>query len=457
VPFGSAAVVFQLLDYDDGDERWLGDWWATWEYLAQRLLRFEFIDSEKKKDEVTLTFQNTDLKMLDAPVFAPGQKLAISWGWPGQLCPPRRMVITQVKAGDPFVVVGHCMLQLLDKEKRSGRWENATASEVVREIAEGYGYAGTYLLLDDTEERGTFVQAYQTDARFLAKLARQHGREFYIDAAGLHWARRATDREPVRVLHYRTDPERGSILDPPQFEIDLSKPTGKVRVVARHPVTKAIVEATAGPTNDDSVANLGREDLVGDPDGDPGLRGGRLARTDVRAASFMTQEQAQRLAWAHYYARIKGRYKLTLPSVIGDSRVGAKNLIGVYGMSETADGLYYLTEVRDTIESGRFVQSYQCEKDSLRRAAAAKKTDTTKPNPKADDPASPPPSPELTHKVTTMIDDNGEIVAAYAFVDQNGEAVGGIRQITPEELAELDDVSVLSSMGATSGAPDDGQ
>lgn len=457
MPYGSASVVFQLLDYDAGDDSWFGDWWTLWEYLSQRLLRFEFTDTEKKKDEVVLTFANPDLRLLDNPVFAPGQKLALSWGWPGQLCPPRRMVVTKVKAGDPLVVTGHCMLHLLDKEKNSARWEGATASEVVREIAAGYGYTGTFLHLDDTAEVGTFVQAYQTDARFLAKLARLHGREFYIDASGLHWQRRQTDREPVRILEYRTDPERGSILEAPQFEIDLSRPTAKVKVVARHPVTKAIVEAEAGPQNNDHVANLGREDLVGDPDGDPGLRGGRLARVDVRPASFLTQEQAQRLAWAHYYARVKGRYKLTLPSVIGDSRVGAKNLIGIYGMSEAADGLYYLTEVRDTIEAGRFVQAYSCEKDSLRRAPAAKKTSAPKPNPKADDPASPPPSGELVRKVTTTTDPNGNVIAAWQFVDSSGAAVGATAAMTPEELAEIDDPQVLYEMGATSGDPDAGQ
>ncbi len=456
MPFGSASVVFQLLDYDSGDDSWLGDWWTTWEYLSQRLIRFEFSDAERKKDEVVLTFSNSDLEMLDAPVFAAGQKLAISWGWPGQLCPPRRMVITKVSAGDPFVVTGSCMLQLLDKEKRSGRWENATASEVVREIAAGYGYTGTYLIVDDTEERGTFVQAYQTDARFMAKLARQHGREFYIDSTGLHWARRQTDREPVRILQYRTDPERGSILEPPQFEIDMSRPTGKVRVVARHPVTKEVVEAIAGPQNNDLVAALGREDLVGDPDSDSGLRGGRLARVDVRPASFMTQEQAQRLAWAHYYARVKGRYKLTLPAVIGDSRVGAKCTIGCYGMSESADGLYYVTEARDTIESGKFVQSYSCEKDSLRKAPAAKSTSVPKSNPKADAPGE-KPSGELTRKLTTTTDPNGNVVAAWSFVDSGGEAVGGISQLTPEELAEYDDPQILYELGATSAEPDAGQ
>lgn len=371
MPYGAAQVLLELIDADAGDDEFnaLHDDIDT--ILKERMILFEFSDHERKKDQLKIVLRNQDFAILENSLFVKGQKFAVTWGWPGRMKNPRRMVVTKVKGGNPMSVFMLDTTQLFDKEKVSRDWENATDSEVVRELAHGHGYRGTFLHIDETTSRHDVVQRFMTDARFIAKLARRNGFEFWVDSSGLHWHKRRTTGDSAKTYIYRTDPGVGDILGEPKFDVNLSKGVSKVKVIARDPRTKQIWEKIGGPDNTE-FDSIGEEDEMGNPDDtEQGLRAGRLSRIDVRYSGMLTEQEAQEEANARYREEVKGRYKMSFEA-IGDSHVGAKLLISVFGISDSWDGMFYVQECIDTIQGGKFTQKIKTQKDALGKVWASR-------------------------------------------------------------------------------------
>jgi len=457
MPFGHATVIISLVDAESDDLDLLSE--EMEKAITERLIRFSFSDHFRKKDQLKLTFRNDDFELLENPIFAKGQKIAVTWGWPGQTAPPRRMVVHKVKGGDPLEVEALDTTQLMDKEKMSRDWENVTDSEVVREIAGEHGYYGQFLHIEETTDRHDISQRYQTNARFLNMLARRNGYEFYVDASGMHWHDRKLSEEPVRTLIYRADPARGDILEPPQFDVDLSKGVSRIKVVARDPRTKELWEVYGGP-NDTEIETLGLEDEMGDPeDADQGLRANRLSRVDVRNMGILTESEAKTIADAMYREAVKGKYKMNL-SVIGDARIGAKVLIDVYNIAPSWDGLYYVRECESVIEGGAFRQELKLEKSMLRKLPVSKKRKKgtkEKDNPVEATGEKKEEVGSLRRKRILTTDPGGNVVLANYWVDETGTAVGDVDYETSAYIDQEADLDYLATIGAQSIEPDAGQ
>lgn len=459
MPFGAAQLYIDLIDQDDGDDNWTVENNTTlWEYLTRRLVSFKFYDRIKGKDRCEMVFRNEDYGMLDNPVFSKGQKLLVSWGWSGNMNVPQRVVVQKITGRENITVMCHCMLSQLDKEKKSRMWVGSTDAEFVRDIAAEYGYTGRYAHIEETSIRHDIVQNYKTDARFLNRLARKNGFDFWIDATGLHWHKRKVNVEPTKTYVCRVDPGRGSVIDIPKFEVNLTKDIAKVAVYARDPRTKKEVVAYGGP-NDTELESLGSEDEMGDPD-DPSLgrRANRMARVDVRSGGMMTQEEAQREADARYTETARDRYKMEM-TVVGDAQVGAKQLIALWNTADIMDGLYFLTEVVHIIENGSFTQELKGRKDAVNKVPAARKThrrgnqssairleDTTI---FGEGPA------ELKKVLTVKVSATGNFVPAWTYGQSGGQGDVG-ENVSASELSTLSDATLerLFQQGSQSQAPD---
>jgi len=461
MPYGSAQVIIQLIDFDEGDDTYYGDYLQMVEYLQTRMLSMKVIDRDRGKDRLELLFRNDDFQMIDSPVFAKGQKLLVTWGWPGDMVTPRRFIVQSVRGGDKVTVSAHCRLSLMDRAKVSRFAENVTHSEFVRMVVEEYGYTGTYQWIEETSVRTDVTQSHVTDARMLNRLARKNGFVFYEDATGIHWHARNLKTEPVRWFIYRQDEGRGDILAPPSFDINMTRGISRVKVTYRDPKTKEWGEALGGP-DDTEIDSLGEETEMGNPDDSgQGRRAGRMTREDVRYGGVMTREEAQTEANARYYETANGRYKMAVP-IIGDSRVGAKLLVGFAGISETLDGLYYINEAEHTIAGGKWTIGLKCRKDAINRVKTSKVV--RKGNKEAKNPAVVPSEDDtmvkekqtLAKTVTLTTDPAGNVVPAYTFVDTTGAYSGPLAMLSPEEILALNDKTLenLYQGGGQSSSPD---
>lgn len=462
MPYGGAQVIIQLVDFDEGDDSFYGDYLQMNEFLQTRLLSMKVQDKDKGKDTLELTFRNDDYQMIESPVFAKGQKLLVTWGWPGEMVVPRRFIVQKVTGSDNVVVKCHCRLSLMDREKKTRFEKNITHSEFVRKVVEEYGYSGTFQWVEETKVRADVTQANTTDARFIHRLAKRNGFVFYEDATGIHFHKRNLQAEPVRWFTYRQDEGRGDIISAPRFDINMSRGVAKIKVTYRDPLTKEYGTVEAGPDTTE-IDTLGEESEIGNADDSgQGLRAARMTRVDTRYGGLMTKEEAQVEADARYYETASRRYKMET-EIVGDDRVGAKLIVGFAGIADSLDGLYYISEADHTVAAGKWTIGLKCRKDALNKVKVAKparRAGKAKPNPAVNVLTMPETiihagQSSLHKEMTVTTDANGNVVPAYQFTD--GEFTSGaLQQMTPDEVLALNDKTLenLYQLSAQSAEPD---
>lgn len=439
------------------------------ERFTARLLSFEFSDHEAKKDEATFAFTNEAFDLLDDPVFRKGQKVLCSWGWPGAMGVPRRLIITDVRGGNPLIVKAHDTSLLLDRATQSRIWEDATDTDAVLAIAKAHGYEGTLVAVEETAARWpSIVQPGNlTDAAMLTRLAQRNGFIWYIDATGLHWHRRPDEAAPTHTFIYRADPGVGSILEEPRLEANLSKGVATVRVLARDPKTKQFIEAVvSGKTAD--LVSLGQADEMGDEDGADDPVSARLTRTEQVHAGYLSQAAADALAQARFRATAIARYKMTL-KVVGDATIAAKQIVEVYGISGTTDGLYYCKEAVHRIGPDGYTTELSLQKDAQREvdlaaryrarvnayARSARQVPNRGGGPQAAT-ATEAAARELRRELEVRFGPNDEGIPTWIYFDPDSQAVGQYADLTQEEIFALSEreLATLARRGAQSQLPD---
>ena len=206
--------------------------------LSDKVLSFQFEDSDKKADKLVLTVDNWDLSNFDDPVWRKGNILEVAWGYPGEMAPAREVVIQKVTGFQTLNIEGHAKSVLMNRVARCRVFENKSRSAVAAEIAKESGYGAALQDIEDTGEPLPLItQARLTDAQFLRRLAHQEGFEFYVDFDGLHFHQRRLGQKPVRAFRWYTAPEVGEVISI-NIENDVTAKPGVVYIVAFQPLDK---------------------------------------------------------------------------------------------------------------------------------------------------------------------------------------------------------------------------
>lgn len=340
--------------------------------LKGRLLSFSYEESERKADLVSLQLDNFDLALFERDELVGGAMLEVSWGYPGNMAPPRRVVVKKMKGFQTLTIEGQATSVLMNRETKTRAWSNKTRSDVAREIAGEHGYQGEFLDVEDSEEvLGTINQAGETDARFLRRLAAREEFEYFVDDAGFHWRSRDQASAPTHVLTWFVDPGRGDILSV-SVESDLSRRVGRVEVRGRDAKAKSTLEARASSDRVDR-ATLGDELEVVDPESGSTSLLQRNATSSLHPTAVATPTAAQREAAARFRRAERAAVKLAL-QVVGDPTLRAKKVLEVRGISTLLSGKYYVTDAKHMISSVGFVVELKLTRDGTgarRRAGAA--------------------------------------------------------------------------------------
>ena len=204
--------------------------------LGDRIIGFTFEDSEKKADKLALQLDNFDLSLFEMEELAGGATFEVSWGYPGNMAPTRRVVVKKLKGFTTLTLEGRATSVLMDRESKTRAWEGKTRSQVAEEIAKEHGFEGTFLDLEETQEAFDVInQTGETDARFLRRLAAREEFEFFVDDGGFHFRERQQSATPTHTFTWYSDPGRGDVMAV-NVESDLTKRVGKVTVRSRDPV-----------------------------------------------------------------------------------------------------------------------------------------------------------------------------------------------------------------------------
>ncbi len=321
--------------------------------LDGRIVSFAYEDSERGSDLVTLRLDNFDLSLFDREELQGGAILEVSWGYPTNMAPPRRVVIKKIRGFTTLTVEGHALSALMNREVKTRRWETRSRSDVVKEIAAEHGYAGEFLQVQDTAEVFDVIgQAAETDARFLRRLALREAYEFHVDHTGLHWHERRQEGASVKVLTWYYDADRGEVLSL-SIESDLARRTGRVTVKGRDPLAKSTIESSATNTNVDRVT-LGQVVEVVDPETGQTALERRNATASVRPTPATNLQRASMESAARFRRSERSAVKLSM-AIVGDPTLSAKSVIDLRGVPSRFGGKYYVQEARHEISGSGYL------------------------------------------------------------------------------------------------------
>jgi phage protein D len=335
--------------------------------LGERIIGFTFDDAERKADKLSLNLDNYDLSIFDNEDLMGGAVLEVSWGYPGNMAPPRRVVVKKIKGFTSITVEGQALSALMNRESKTRLWEDVSRSDVARELAKEQGFQGEFVDIDETKEVFEVInQTSETDARFLRRLASREEFEFYVDKGGFHFHERRQDTAPTHVFTWFSDPGRGDIVSL-RVESDLVKRAGKVTVRGRNPMTRTTVESSASNDTVDR-STLGEVVEVVDPETGSTSIETRNATASIHPTSATTEGRANRESAARFRRAERSTVKLSM-KVVGDPTLHAKSIVEVRGISGLLSGKYYVTDVKHIIASSGYVCDLKLTRDGGGRRA----------------------------------------------------------------------------------------
>ena len=328
--------------------------------LTDQVTSFSFEDNERKLDKLVLSVDNFDLRNFDDPVWRKGGLLEFSFGYPGNLSPPRQAIIKKVTGFQTLNIEAHGRAALMDRVPQFRTFENMSRAAVIRSIAQENGFTDDTIDIDETSVVfPTITQARLTDAKFIKKLALREHFEFYVDANGFHWHQRRLDQRPLRTLTYYHDPGRGDILGI-NVENDVTARPGKIRLRGRDPLKKKDIDATG--SNDDARPTLAPVVEVVDPITGQVTRESRSASEETRTTSEENEESAKRQAKGKFRKVQEATVKLTV-DMVGDPLIAAKRIVRIEGIGNRLSGPYYTKVVTHKIDSSGYTTNFKSARD----------------------------------------------------------------------------------------------
>lgn len=336
--------------------------------LSDLVLVFEYVDEEKKADKLTLKIDNWNLEQFDSPTWKKGTILEVTFGYPGKMSPIRRAVVQKIKGFRQLSIEAHGMAMVAHKIKRSRVWSNMTLVEIARAIAGQYGAefgvaggtTGDNIKIDSALDRKVAhrVQASETDASFLSRLAKRHGLQFYVDSQGMHFKTRNLEQAPIR--SYTWFNGEGELLDI-DIENDVTARAGAVTKKGIDPLSKKVITHRA---DNDSTKRAGLAPVIEIID-----KKTLVSSVQPRAAEEHTEHTSEaNTVGAKSHAEGKFRetqhrtVKLSFKAV-GDPDVMGKRVIEMKGIGKRLSGKYYITSVTHTIDNSGYSMSVKAHTD----------------------------------------------------------------------------------------------
>lgn len=342
--------------------------------VTDEILSLRFEDVESAADKLSLTIDNHDLRYFDDPLFKKGNVIEVAWGYSGNMCPAREVVIQKVTGFTVLTVDALSKSILMNKVHRQKTFENTSRSEIAHAIAKEWGYDDDHRFIEETKTLPFVTQPNLTDAQFLKQMALKEGFEWYIDFDGFHFHKRILGQRPLKTFVWFFGPDC-DILDI-AIENDVISRPGQVTVKAIDPVTKQEIGVDAGKDaakGQDVLANV--LEVVDPKTGETHMEKNTASATTIATAAS-SAEEAKAKANAAYNKAQQTAIEIKM-KVVGDPSIVAKATYRIEGIGRRLSGNYYCKKVEtDIVEGG----SYTCAMTLVNSASrAAMRTDVKPP------------------------------------------------------------------------------
>jgi phage protein D len=340
--------------------------------LTSRVMTFEYLDHTTIADKLAITVDNHDLSNFDDPVWRKGMILSVSWGYRGNMVEARRCVIKKVKGGLKLTVEGHERTAAMHQVKKCRVWQGLTLQQMADQIQHEYKDILQWENTNKTNEKVHSiadeltivhaVQAAESDAAFIAKMAKKFGMTFSLSPKGrVQFHEIDLKKPPVKTIVWR-----GGSGDWKNFNID-NDITGLVGAVTVKGVDTATKQKVEHRADNDSTKRDGLMSTVEVVDKRTLTASyqQRVASESVEhsGANEAGKSQIQAKAEGKYKASQRGTIKLE-GTLIGDPLVRAKQILDVQGLGKRVSGRYRIIQARHHInEKGEYHVDFVAKSD----------------------------------------------------------------------------------------------
>ena len=368
-------AVFQVRAVSKGKDTKILD-------LTGRVLSFEYLDHTSKADKLELVVDNHDLANFDDPTWRKGMILSVAWGYHGNMSETRRCIVKKVKGSLKLKIEAHEQTMALHQVQKCRVWQNLTLKEMADKIQFEYAAILDYeakvekdknlQTLGDNLQIIHAVQAAETDAAFLARMAKKFGLTFALSSRG-----KVQFHQPdLKVPPVKTITWRGGVGDWHDFNIenDITGLVGTVTMKGIDTSSKKKVEATADNDSTKRDGLMPVQEAIGLIAKDTGAYTQGLkpqedtsknnsASVEHTGANEAGKEQIQAKAEAKFKASQRNTVKLT-GTIIGDPKVRAKQIMEVQGLGKRVSGKYRVIQARHHIdEHGKYRVDFVAKSD----------------------------------------------------------------------------------------------
>ena len=344
-----------------------GDIWP----LQARVVAFKLSTHAQATDRLVLSMHNDDLALFGHPGVQHGTVLDVRWGYAGIMSIPRRFYLEEFRGFTELELIFSGHERPLTQAAKVRSWADTKVSDVVRSIASEHGFTDTAADIRDVAGAAvTIVQAGETDATLLQRLAKEHGCEFFIDADGLHWNSPQKCRAPMVLLKYNmTDSPVTDI----SFSSNLARHVGRVEVRGRDPLRKANIAASQNHITAPRDTLAETVEVV-DPDLHKSAMQKQSSKVAVHPSPAADIETLDQESTNRFVAAESSAIRATV-RMIGDPSLVARQTVSVAGVSAYLSGAYYVDEAAHTIDH----DGYTTELSLMRDGAGARQGVTTAP------------------------------------------------------------------------------
>lgn len=260
---------------------------------------------------------------------------------------------------------GQCVLEiagmdgsvLMDREEKLKDWPDKADSDIAREIL------GTYPLdasVDETEivheEAVSTVIQRETDLRFVQRLARRNGFDFYVDGGTANFKRVEAQalRHPILAAHFGAETTLNSF----RATVDALRPA-RVSMFQLDHLTKEVLVAEADSLAGDPLGSLDAASLV--PPSFPGQPKVYVANNAVTGRPEMDALCQHLFTQGAAFVTGEG----DVDSSVYQHVLRPRGLVTIKGVGETYSGDYYVSFVRHTITRDGYSQSLRVTRNAL--------------------------------------------------------------------------------------------
>jgi phage protein D len=331
----------------------------TADFLIPHVAKFEYKDSAKKADELTITLNNKGLLWQDDFRFARGSTIKTRFGYPGMRMSDIK-TLTVVEAGlrlddelPVFEIKAHDKdrTRLTKKgvgseaESKAKNWGFIPSSGIAAAIAKRYGLKADVEDSKDARKEFRIQPANMNDYEAMGQLAKTLNWEFYIEAGILHFHPHRMQSAPMSEYNYYSD-QTGQVIEF-SAELKLKKPgkTGK---------------AGANPQN--GTAPAGDADAKTTGEGKAGKYA--IIALDRGAVYIPTAETDPNVITIHARAQQGNQELNALKSnvtLIGDPGLMSKRILRLQGIGAAYIGDWRIHEARHIINADGRVYTTECE------------------------------------------------------------------------------------------------